>query len=381
MKTTGRPGHALSTALALGAALLVLAGCAGVRSLVSEADIRPMGSGLMAILSGDHPAGTYWLETTQGKAVARGVVGSPRPGGAIQGRATMPMSVDLRLHPEARGCLRLRRPDGKLVAIGASGQTEFRLPAFEAAHIQMVELPELQLAERDHQRHLRTVAATRQWMAGAPPELTPNQTCRVPLPSYGACGSEHTARQAARASCFEANVACGAAAVGADIVARWTDTKQGAASLLPHLTSGACTIAYDLQRGDNINWWSLFRGLVIDVTAESLYRSLVNENPSVSEKVALAGMVGALHYELCLSDAVDQCRQQASRQQRFAQAQYRGCVDRMGQYRRAEYLLERYGAPADIQKVQRARQARLQELNARGLFQSVPLVQQVLSCS
>jgi hypothetical protein len=53
----------------------------------------------------------------------------------------------------------------------------------------------------------------------------------------------------------------------------------------------------------------------------------------------------------------------------------------MSQYRRANYFLETYGAPQGIAKRRQEQQARLRELTTTSMFQRVPRVLTVESCT
>jgi hypothetical protein len=292
------------------------------------------------------------------------------------------MNVDVRNHPEARGCLRIRRPDGRILGIGASSQTEFQLPALEAAYIQQVEMQELQLAEREYSRNQRVVLTTRQWLATSPAELGPNQSCRVPVASASACRSEAAAIEAAKKPCFEANFACSIAGASVDtLISQLSDNKKGAATIANYLSANACSLAVDSSYGQKSDLMSYLRSIGVTLAVDALYRSLINENPGINETYALAATAGVINYGLCMQDAVTQCRDQNTRWERYARNQYRGCVERLSQFQRSSEFLEKYGAPADIQRELRVKQSRLRELTSRSMFQSTPLVAQVRSCS
>lgn len=374
----------MRTAVVLWSVCALVAGCAGIQSLVGVAEIRPLGSGMHLMLPADNPSGPYVVETRQGLPVARGVYAGARPGqpvAVVGGRAHLPINVDVRRYPEARGCLRIRRPDGQLLGIGMSGQTEFQLPALEASYIQSVELPELQLAERDYARNQRIVSATQQWLATNPPELAPNRSCRVPVASEAACQSESSALQAAQKPCFHSNFSC--SMVGAsldDLVSQLGEDKRSAATMANHLGSGLCSLAVDAHHGQNFDLLSYLRSIGVTLAVDTLYRGLINENPGMNERYALAATAGIINYGLCLRDAATQCREQNVRWERYARSQHRQCVERLSYYQKASDLLERYGSPASIQQAQQQRHARLRELNQRSLLQSTPAVQQVRPC-
>jgi hypothetical protein len=362
-----------------------VAGCAGVRTLISEAEIRPLGSGLYVMLSTDSPAGQYVLETRGGTPIAR-ALHAPSPQNqrsvGFGQRIPVPMKVDVRSHPEARGCLRIRRPDGKVLGIGASSQTEFQLPALEAAYIQQVEMPALQLAEREYPNNQRTVSSTRQWLATSPAELTSDKTCRVPVASAAACRSEAAAMEAAKKPCFEANFACSIAGASVDtIISQLSDDKKGAATIANYLSANACSLAVDANYGQKSDLMSYLRSIGATLTVDALYRSLVNDNPGINETYALAATAGVINYGLCVRDAVTQCRDQNVRWERYARGQYRGCVERLSRFQRSSDFLEKYGAPIDIQRELQTKQSRIAELTSRSMFQRTPLIDQVRSCS
>lgn len=365
----------------LSAAVLALAaGCAGVASLMSDAEIRPMGTGFVAGLSTSMPHGVYTLEHVKGRVLAAAAT-DPLRGAAINGRVPLMMNVNLRMFPEARECLRLRRPDGQLLAVGAPGQTQFRLPSLEAAFIQNVETPELTAAEREHARNVQVVADTQRWMAANPEALTAGQTCRVPLRSFGVCSTDRIAREAAKESCLASVVTCGSASTLADLATKWSTQNQGAASLVSAFTGGACSAAFDISRGDSVNVGAILRDLFVDVTAQALLNSLTQNNPSVEARLLTAATVAAIQNEFCLNDAVAQCRQQNAAQQRGAALQFQRCNQRMTAYRRAGYLLDTYRSPPEIRSALQARQARLKDLHSTSILQRTPAVLRVESCS
>lgn len=363
-----------------GLLLTLVAGCAGVAHLMSDAEIRPVGNALFLSLSTSLPSGVYTLESASGKVLAKGVT-DPRRGVAVNGRVPLNMSVDLRLLQGPRECLRVRRPDGQMLSIGTPGKTQFQLPALEAAYLQSIEIPELGVAERAYPRNVQVVAEARRWIASNPPELTPTQQCRVPLPSFGSCSTAGMAREAARDSCMASVVTCNSAGLAADLASKWSDRNKGASSLAGLFTSNLCSAAFDLSRGDRVNLLSMFRDTLIDLSAQALLRSLTNDNPTMEQQVLMTAAVTAIHYENCLGDAVDQCRQQNARQQRFSQQLYSQCTARLTLFRRADYFLETYRSPAEIRTTLQERQARLRELQATGMLQRTPLVHQVLPCS
>ena len=360
--------------------LLFLAGCAGLPFLSSEADIQPMGSGFMATISSSLPAGIYTLEHVDGILLSRGVA-DPRRGLTPNKRMIVGFDVNVRALPEPSACLRIRRPDGKLLEIGASGQTQLRLPSLEAAYIQTIEIPELNTAERLYSRNVQIVAETNRWIATSPAELGPNRVCRVPIPNLGVCSTDSMARHAAQSSCMASVVTCtGAGALGETIASQWSDRKQGATALIGALSSGACQAAINVGRGDRVEWWPLVRDLFIDLSAQSLLRSLTNDNPSVEAQLATTAAVAAISYENCLDDAVAQCRQQSYQQQRFSRRQYNTCNARMAQYRQADYLISTYHTPTEIRNQLQLREAQLKRLTTTTILRRAPEVIKVQSC-
>lgn len=364
-------------------AALAVVGCAGVQTLMGDAELRPMGSGLYVLLPGDSPPGVYVLETKGGMPVGRGMLAGTRQGQRVSSGTRLPMPINVNVHqsPEARGCLRIRRPDSRLVAYGMSGQTDFQLPALEAAHIQ-VEIRELQQAERDHARNLQIVSNARQWFASSPAELTPARACRVPVASSSACRSEAAAIEAARKPCFEGNFACSMAGATVDsLISQLGDNKQSAATMANYLSANACSLAVDASYGQQPDLMTYLRSIGVTLAVDTLYRALVNENPGIGETYALAATAGVINYGLCLRDAAAQCREDNRRWAQYAQGQYRGCVARLSQYQRASDLVEKHGTPASIQRELQAKQSRLRELTSASFLQRTPLVSQVRSCS
>lgn len=370
--------------LAAAALILMLAsGCASVGTLFgsSEADIEPKGSGFIAILPSSLPSGIYTLEHVNGKLLSRGVA-DPRRGLTRDKRMLLAMDVDVRAFPEARECLRIRRPDGQLVSVGSSGLRQFRVPSIEAAYLQTVELSEMNTAERQYPRNVQIVTDVTRWMANSPPELGSNQVCRVPIPILSACTADGVAPQAVRSSCMASVVTCtGVGALAETISSQLSNQRQGASSLVGALSSGACQAAIDLNRGERPDWWKALRDISIDVTSQSLLRDLTNDNPNAQLQLLTTAAVAVIHYQNCLNDAVAQCRQRNRDQVQLSQQQFAECNARMSQYRRANYFLETYGAPQGIAKRRQEQQARLRELTTTSMFQRVPRVLTVESCT
>ena len=356
--------------------------------LTGKPELRPEGDALYVSLSSNSPAGSYSLETVDGLVIGRGSYSS---GSRQQQRGRYPgyraagpgvsIRFDSRRDPDASGCLLIRQPDGQLLDLGASGRKSFQLPALEAANLRAFTIRELQQAERDYDRNQRIVAQSKRWIEANPGLLSSEQTCRLPREVVSACSSESTLRPA-RAACFQGNFSCAIAGASVDAwVSSAVGASERAATMANYLSSNACSLASDSSQGRSTDLFTFLRSLAVSVSVDAIYRGLVNENPGIAESYLLAGLAGALNYELCVNDTINECRNATSRRARFEESQHRACVNRMRDYRSATTMLGKYGSPSDIQQALKASQARLRKLTSVNFFRRTPLVRQVRACS
>lgn len=374
----------MRTVAILVSSIVLLSGCALNLSSNKSAELKPIGNSVQIMLSTNHPIGLYTLETTDGQPVARGAIRQqPLRSSAVQPGIYPPvrMTVDVRRFPQARGCLRVRQPDGQILPLGPSGQPQFHLPALEAAYIQQVEIPDLQRAETRYDRNQRIVAETARWISTKPPELTATGSCRLPVASANTCQSDTEAREAAKKPCFEGNFACSIAGAGVDtIISQLGDENKTASTMANYLSANACSLAVDAQYGLQSDLMTYLRSIGVTLMVDTLYRSLVNKDPGVGETFALAAAAGTINYNLCLNDAVAQCRQSRSQWQRFANVRYGSCVNRLTEYQKATELLK-FGSPAAIRQEIQLKHERVRKLSTRGVLQRIPPIAEVQSCS
>lgn len=345
------------------------ASCVGLQGGAREADLQPSSNGVTAIMAADSPVGLYSLETTGGQVISRNVLGAITQYQRLE-KTTRPgvsFSVNINQSPEAQSCLQIRRPDNQLVRVGLGGQVVFKLPAFEAAYIQQVEIKEIQQAIWSYPSNQR--------IAGSNPG-----SCVPPGVVPAACQSEEAAIEAVREPCFLGNFACSGLGVGAGIYYSKKIDESNAGAFANLLLSNGCSLLVDKIYNLESDPLIYLRSIIVSASAELLYKSVVNSNPSAGETVALSLTAGIINFGLCLQDAAAQCRVQNATARAYSQMAYQSCVQRQNSYRVASVLISKYGSPDQAKKILAAKQERVRQLHAQSSAQKVPLIRQVLRC-
>lgn len=353
----------------------LLHGCATkLGTVFSDAEVRVMGGSLQALVGSGSPPGEYILETTSGTAISRGVFTPPRRSTWMPGQFPINFSVDIRRFSEntAKSCMQIRRPDGRLVAVGFPKQTEFTVPAFEAQWLQHVEIPRIRnvLSTLDRQKFTAQNAA--RWLSDHP-NVYVRGTCRVPdlgAPPAAACRSEREAEAKYAEGCMMSNFGCSLAGAAADVTVAGVLNEGSVSTVANYLAANGCSLRYDRLQGQRSDPWVYFRANGVAWLTDVIYRRLVNESPKGEEKFIVAAIAGALNYKLCMNDAVTNCLNNYQRWEAPGRKLYEQCVNVNTQREASNRVLDRYGGDRDSLEQQiRENERRVQALTKGGLLQ------------
>ena len=306
--------------------LLTLTGCGLSNQYVSKytltgSTVKIYSTGLIVRMPADLPKGSYILETTNGKEISTGEY-TGRKQGNIGPTGLLKLNFDHTTQNSeiASECMRIRTPENSFLPVqtypgytAIFGAKEFKLPVFELETLKNKTIPAIKKELGQIKGTEKLYNENQQWLENHPSVYINNQ-CIFSEPAItppNTCSSRQEARIIHGEYCRQSNITCSSPSTIAKLYKLLDDTKQDYDERIEKLAffiqENLCAIAIDKNFNQETDLFILARGFIVGELIEKSYKSLINNNPSLSTQVALDAFTALTNYELCINDKFSEC--------------------------------------------------------------------------